>query len=578
MSSGSSVKTRSDRAASLKLPPGRLAQIWHLTWRRQVLARVGLCALMIVLLLLVTHSGSPPFAYRSGHIPDHDILARTSFSVANERSESQQFEKGAVLVRGGRPLSTGDIQKLYAEYLVLCAEEGVDQLLARVAASFGIYVLLVVICAWYLHIHHRRLLVDTGRLAVLAAAVVVIVALALLASADAWRAETIPLILFGLTIAIAFDRPLALLLGAAVSLVVSLSLGHSLANYLLLASSVVVPTLMVTRIRSRTKLIHIGAMSGAIVFVVTVCVSGIAGQAFGLSHWTHVSMVDDGELLTRWLFAQRVASGAAWYGVCVVLAGFLMTGLLPFLERMFDVQTDIRLLELGDAAHPLLRQLAQRAPGTYNHSINVASIAEAAAEAIRADGLLVRVGAYFHDIGKMFKPEYFIENQSAIGNQHDSLVPAMSTLVIIAHVKDGINLARQHRLPKSIIEFIEQHHGSTLVEYFYRQATLLHEGASDSRQVDETSFRYPGPKPQTREAAVLMIADAVESACRALTDPTPARIENLVLELAMKRLLDGQFEECNLTLQELHAMEESLVKSLTAVYHGRIKYPSQQTA
>jgi hypothetical protein len=207
MSSGSSVKTRSDRAASLKLPPGRLAQIWHLTWRRQVLARVGLCALMIVLLLLVTHSGAPPFAYRSGHIPDHDILARTSFSVANERGESQQVQERYRLVRGGRPLSTGDIQKLYAEYLALCAEEGVDECWPGSAASFGIYVLLVVICAWYLHIHHRRLLADTGRLGVLAAAVVIVVALSRLASADAWRAETIPLILFGLTIAVAFDRP-----------------------------------------------------------------------------------------------------------------------------------------------------------------------------------------------------------------------------------------------------------------------------------------------------------------------------------------------------------------------------------
>jgi cyclic-di-AMP phosphodiesterase PgpH len=578
MSSGSSAKKRSDRAASLKLPPGKLAMAWHLIWRRQVLARVGLCALMIVLLLLFTHGGTAPFAYRSGYIPEYDVLARTSFSVTNERGETQHLQEGEMLVRGGRPLSTGDIQKLYAEYSALSAEEGMDELLARAAASIGIYVLLIVICGWYLHIHHRWLLSDTGRLAVLMGSVVIIVILSRVASADAWRAESIPLILFGLTIAIAFDRPLALLLAAAVSLVVSLSMGYSLPNYLLLASSVVVPTLMVTRIRSRTKLIQIGALSGALVFVVTVCVSGIAGQAYGLSHWTHVSVVDDGELLTRWVFTGRVASGAAWYGVCVVLAGFLMTGWLPFLERLFDVQTDIRLLELGDAAHPLLRQLAQRAPGTYNHSINVASIGEAAAEAIRADGLLVRVGAYFHDIGKMFKPEYFIENQSTAGNQHDALVPAMSTLVIIAHVKDGINLARQHRLPRSISSFIGQHHGTTLVEYFYRQATLQHEQDSNSRQPDETSFRYPGPKPHTREAAVLMLADAVESACRSLTDPTPSRIESLVEELAMKRLLDGQFDECNLTLQELHAVEESLVKSLTAVYHGRIKYPSQQTA
>jgi putative nucleotidyltransferase with HDIG domain len=335
---------------------------------------------------------------------------------------------------------------------------------------------------------------------------------------------------------------------------------------------------MVNRIRSRTKLIQVGFWSGLIVFVVAACVSGLAGQAYGVSHSTHVTPIDAAEGLTRLVFVERVAAGAAWYGLCVVLAGFLMTGLLPLLERLLDVQTDIRLLELGDAAHPLLRQLAQRAPGTYNHSINVASIGEAAAEAISANGLMVRVGAYFHDIGKMFKPEYFIENQSTAGNQHDSLLPAMSTLVIIAHVKDGINLARQHHLPASIIAFIEQHHGTTLVEYFYQQAALRHDEVAGSGELDETNFRYPGPKPQTREAAVMMMADAVESACRTLTDPTPARIENVVHEITMKRLLDGQFEQCGVTLRELRIVEESLAKSLTAVYHGRIKYPSQQTA
>lgn len=578
MSSGSSAKTRSDRAASLKLRPGTFAPVLQLLQRRQVWAQAGLCALMIVLLLLVTRGGTPPFAYRSGYIPQYDILARTSFLVATEADQSHQFREGDVLVRSGRPLSTGDIQKLYAEHAAVNAQQGWGHLLARVMASVGIYVLLTVICGWFLHIHHRLLLEHTGRLAVLAAAVVLVVLLSQVGSSDAWRAESIPLILFGMTLAIVFDRPLALLLTVAVSLVVSLSLGFSLPKYLLLASSVVVPTLMVTRIRSRTRLIHIGVVSGGIVLVVTLCISGMAGQSFGLSHWTHVSLVDEGDLLTPWSFAQRVMYGAAWYGVCVVLAGFLMTGLLPFLERALDFQTDIRLLELGDAAHPVLRQLAQRAPGTYNHSINVASIAEAAAESIQADGLLVRVASYFHDIGKMFKPEYFIENQSTAGNQHDSLVPAMSTLVIVAHVKDGANLARQHHLPRSIIDLLEQHHGTTLVEYFFRQATLQHENAPDSRRPDETSFRYPGPRPQTREAAVLMMADSVESACRSLTDPTPSRIESLVGEIGLKRLLDGQFSECNLTLHELNAIQESLVKSLTAVYHGRIKYPSQQTA
>jgi cyclic-di-AMP phosphodiesterase PgpH len=261
-----------------------------------------------------------------------------------------------------------------------------------------------------------------------------------------------------------------------------------------------------------------------------------------------------------------------------VIAGSLMTIMLPVVERLFNVQTDLSLIELGDPAKPLLQELIRRAPGTYNHSITVASLAEAAAEAIGARGLLVRVGAYYHDIGKMLKPGYFVENQTPGQNRHDSLVPAMSTLVIIAHVKDGADLARQNKIPESIIDFIQQHHGTTLVEYFYRQANEKRNQDPDSAEVDESSFRYPGPKPQSKEAGVLMLADAVESASRALKEPTPSRIENVVEELAMKRLLDGQFDESGLTLEEVRKVGESLVKSLTAVYHGRVKYPEQETA
>jgi putative nucleotidyltransferase with HDIG domain len=272
---------------------------------------------------------------------------------------------------------------------------------------------------------------------------------------------------------------------------------------------------------------------------------------------------------------------ALMWGLWAVVAGSLMTCLLPMVERVFGVQTDLSLIELGDPAHPLLQELVRRAPGTYNHSITVASLAEAAAESIGARGLLVRVGAYFHDIGKMLKPGYFAENQGQGDNRHQSLMPAMSTLVIIAHVKDGADLARQNKVPEPIIDFIQQHHGTTLVEYFFRQAAERSSRGNEidgSNVVDESSFRYPGPKPQTKEAGILMLSDCVESASRVLVEPTPARIESLVEELSRKRLLDGQFDECGLTLEEVDKIGQSLVKSLTAVYHGRVKYPDQETA
>jgi putative nucleotidyltransferase with HDIG domain len=379
-----------------------------------------------------------------------------------------------------------------------------------------------------------------------------------------------------MSLAIAYDKELALLLSASVALVVAFSLEQGLAEFVILTSSVAAAILCLGRIRSRTRLIYVSLFTGGVVMLTAIGVGTLAGQAFGATS-VGINAVVDIPATDQISFGERLLLGAGWFGLCSLIAGLLMTGLLPFMERLFDVQTDISLLELGDAAHPLLQELVRRAPGTYNHSINVASIGESAAEAIGANGLLVRVGAYFHDIGKMLKPQYFVENQGSEGNRHESLAPAMSTLVIISHVKDGIDLARQHHLPETIVDFIAQHHGTTLVEYFYRRAAKQSEEDPDGNEVDEANFRYPGPKPQSKETAVLMISDVVESASRALVDPTPSRIENLVHELAMKRLLDGQFDDCGLTLQELHLIEESLVKSLTAVYHGRVKYPEHQT-
>jgi putative nucleotidyltransferase with HDIG domain len=233
-------------------------------------------------------------------------------------------------------------------------------------------------------------------------------------------------------------------------------------------------------------------------------------------------------------------------------------------------------MELADGSHPLLQELLRRAPGTYTHSMTVATLAEAAAEAIGANPLLCRVGSSFHDIGKMLKPAYFVENQAG-ENRHEALEPALSTLVIIGHVKDGVALARQYNLPRPILDFIQQHHGTTLVEYFYHEALKLRHGERPCPEF-ESSFRYPGPKPRSREVGIVMLADAVESTSRAHSDPSPGSLRKLVHDLAMKRLLDGQFDECGLTFTELNLIEESLYKSLLALCHSRIKYPEPPAA
>jgi putative nucleotidyltransferase with HDIG domain len=232
-------------------------------------------------------------------------------------------------------------------------------------------------------------------------------------------------------------------------------------------------------------------------------------------------------------------------------------------------------LELADASHPLLRRLAIEAPGTYSHSMQVATLSEAAAEVIGSNSLLCRVASYYHDVGKINKVDYFMENQPpGQENRHLNLSPSVSFLIIKGHVMDGVELAREYNLPTSLFPFILQHHGTTLVEYFYHAACNQQDKRADEPAISDTQFRYPGPKPKTKEVGILMLADCVESASRAMVDPTPARLENLVHELIMRRLLDGQFDDCDLTMRDLDRVEKTLVKTLLSIYHGRLSYPS----
>jgi hypothetical protein len=487
---------------------------------------------------------------------DRDATAKAK-KEAVEKTPQQfvRYAAGDLLADAGVPIDADEVQLLDREHQEYLRQQDARQRIGRAMALFGLFAAMFALSGFYIHLHHREVLEDLGHVATLVALSAATVVLCLVSAGEAWRAEIVPLLVFAMTVAIAYDEDLALLLAAEVALVVVIGLGRGLADYVTLAAAAAAMVFWMGRIRSRSKLIYVGLWAGGVAIATQIGANLLEERPF------------DPQLLYE----------AGRTGVWTLLAGFLMTGLLPFIERSFGVLTDLSLLEVGDVAHPLLQELVRRAPGTYNHSINVASIGEAAAEAIGARGLLVRVGAYFHDAGKMLKPAYFIENQGQ-ENRHESLVPAMSTLIIIAHVKEGVELARQYNLPQPIVDIIAEHHGTTLVEFFYRRATELSQTDPNGTEIDEQNYRYPGPKPSSRESAVLMLSDAVESASRALTEPTPARIASLVHDLAMKRLLDGQFDECGLTLEELELIERSLVKSLTAVYHGRVKYPDQRTA
>ncbi len=257
--------------------------------------------------------------------------------------------------------------------------------------------------------------------------------------------------------------------------------------------------------------------------------------------------------------------------LCVIL----VLGTLKIFESLFCVLTNYSLLELSDFNQPLLKRMVIEAPGTYHHSILVSNLSEAGADAIGANALLTRVGAYYHDIGKMVKPEYFTENQLIGGNKHDNIEPTMSRLVILNHVKEGIELAKKNNLNQLIIDFIPQHHGTSIIHFFHQKAVEASEGG---KPVDESDFRYPGPKPQIRETAIVLLADSVEGAVRALDETNPKKIEATVKKIINNKFIDGQLDECNLTLKEIDKISSTFTRVLSAMYHGRIKYPEKKNS
>jgi putative nucleotidyltransferase with HDIG domain len=319
--------------------------------------------------------------------------------------------------------------------------------------------------------------------------------------------------------------------------------------FLIMLAGVFPCCFLLNEIRTRTKLLEVSVIAALVIFFTSVFFNALTND---------------------WNIELLKSGGAA--ALTVIVIGFLIQGLLPLIEKVFRVATSMTLLDFSDASQPLLKRLALEAPGTYHHSLLIGSIAESAGEAIGANGLLCRVGAYYHDIGKLNKPAYFVENQMGAASRHRELSPAMSQLIIIGHIKDGIEMAKEYGLPVVLRQFVETHHGTTLIEYFYNEAKK-NQQAQGGAMPRESEFRYTGPRPKTREAAIVMLADSIEGAVRSLSEITPTRIEAVVHNIAMKRLQDGQFNDCELTLKDLSKIEVSLSASLIAHYHGRIAYP-----
>jgi len=324
--------------------------------------------------------------------------------------------------------------------------------------------------------------------------------------------------------------------------------------FLTMIAGVVTCCFCLKEIRTRIKLLKISTLAAVVVFA-TACAAQL--------------MSEDPKLT-------GIIKHAALHAGTTLGVGVLIQSLLPLIEKSFRIATSMTLLDYSDANQPLLKRLHMEAPGTFSHSLLIGSIAEAAAEAIGRNGLLCRVGAYYHDIGKINKASYFIENELGSASRHKELAPTMSHLIIVGHVKDGIEMAKEYGLPTVLRQFIETHHGTTLIEPFYNEAKKLKSKNAKGKGVEgpaESEFRYPGPKPRTKEAAIVMLVDTSESAVRSLAEVTLPKIEAVVHNMAMKRLQDGQFDECDLSLRELSQIEASISKTLAAHYHGRIAYP-----
>jgi putative nucleotidyltransferase with HDIG domain len=567
-------RTRSSRSEEPLLP--RL-------WRRPVMLRLAVVWLTTLAATAIAYAWGPPLPYRVGETCPHDLRVRVDFEILNpvelvNRKEAQRIREtkgtrpptgaaegappdrqwavvepyttGMLLIQRGQPITDRQLALLQEEHAAYTRSLSRTDRVCRLAGLFLVFSLLSALVVLYVVRFQTGLAHSLPTIAKVCCLVVLTIALGALLSKPPWHAVLIPLTVTAMILTMAYNPQLALLMSFSLTLAMTVMLGTDVRYLLEQMGGQATAVLLLRNIRTRTRLVQVGVGAGLAYLVMTVATGLLSRQTWGL-------MLSDAVRNFTW----------------GTLAGFLLTGCLPLVEKLFGIVTDISLLELADGSHPLLQELVRRAPGTYTHSITVATLAEAAAESIGGNPLLVRVGSYFHDVGKMLKPHYFVENQNG-ENRHDALEPALSTLIIIGHVKDGLALARQYRLPQPIIDFILQHHGTTLVEYFYREAMRLQESSGNGNaSVLEPAFRYPGPKPQNRENGILMLADAVESASRALGDPTPGSMRKLVHDLLMKRLLDGQFEESGLTLTELHLIEESLCKSLIALFHARIKYP-----
>jgi putative nucleotidyltransferase with HDIG domain len=491
----------------------------------------------------------------------NETQERREAAVAEVKPVFHKIKAGEMLLREGERVTAVQALKLHA-----LQEEQRNQRIARSSLGAAMIMFCVLLSAYLLRYHQAQDRLETINKDILFLSVVlcsffVIAEVAgslsrTLAQDSAFSFEALSL--FYATPISAATMLVCLFLGlqTAVLTAVVLAIGAaivfhgSLEAMLFFLVSGAMAAYWIQNCRERRVFIKAGLMTG----LLNMALAAAIGVYTGFESWAAI----------LW--------GCAFGFLGGMTAAIIATGLVPLIEMLFEYSSDIKLLELANLDQPLMRQLMIEAPGTYHHSVIVGNLVEAAAAEIGANPLLAKVCGYYHDIGKIRKPAYFIENQKEGRNRHDKLAPSMSALILIAHVKDGIDLARRHKLGEAITDTIRQHHGTSLIHYFYDKAKQIK--GEDAVKIDD--FRYPGPKPQTREAGLVMLADVVEAASRVLDNPTPSRIQGLVQRLINRIFSDGQLDNCELTLRDLHNIAKSFNTILNGIHHHRIEYPEKR--
>ena len=478
-----------------------------------------------------------------------------SREVARQAEEPVRILKNSLIIQEGERVTERHIAQLEALGLLDSS--------SHIGGYFGLFLLLLLVffvVIIYVYLFNREIYYNVNYISLLGLIVVLTLVLGL--AARYFSGYLIPVAMAAILITVLFEARLAIIFNILLALFLGFVVDGELSFFLVTLLGGLVAVYSVNNLKQRSDLTKAGFYV-AVVNVAAIVAIFFLDQGFQFEY----------VFLREFSIALLAGIGNGFFSAVMAI------GLLPYLESAFGLTTAITLLELSDPGRPLLRKMLVETPGTYHHSILVGNLAEAASETVGADPLLSRVGAFYHDIGKVRRPYFFVENQFMNTNPHQKISPNLSSLIIRSHVKDGLEMAREEKLPLPIVEIIGQHHGRSLISFFYQQA-MAKRGSKDAREKlsipDEDDFRYEGPLPQTKEAAIIMLADAVEAAVRSLSSPATGRIEGIIRRIIKEKLNDGQLDEAPLTLKDLDRIGDIFIRILSGLFHQRIEYPEKE--